>query len=211
LERLLETHHDRVYALCRRMLADEHDAQDAVQDALIAAVRALPRFDGRSSFSTWMYRIATNTCIDEMRRRRRRPVVGFDDPGHPVASAGGLGSPSAPDPADSVAGRVDLDAALQAVPTDFRAAVVLRDLCDLSYEEIAGVLEVPLGTVRSRIARGRGALADLLTSSESDLRPGSGSSQEDLGNSGSAAVVRSKGSTRAPTGDQEPEIEEPRR
>ena len=73
LETLLVGHYDRVHALCRRMLGNEADAVDAAQDALLSAVRSIARFDGRSSFGTWLYRIATNACLDELRRRRRRP------------------------------------------------------------------------------------------------------------------------------------------
>lgn len=154
LGHLLEAHYDRVYALCRRMTGNEADALDAAQDAMLAAVRSLGRFDGRSTFATWLYRVATNACLDELRRRRRRPWLARADDPQP--------DPPVADPAGSVADRVDLDRALAAVPPAFRAAVVLRDVCDLSYEEVAAVLDVPVGTVRSRLARGRGALADAL-------------------------------------------------
>jgi len=158
------------------MLGNDADALDATQDTLVAALRALGRFDGRSSFGTWIYRIATNTCIDEMRRRRRRPVTGVgadfaevaDDIS--VGSLGSFGSFGAPglfvepvssgaDPAETVAVRIDIDSALASLPVEFRTAVVLRDVCDLPYDEIAMILGVPVGTVRSRIARARSALA----------------------------------------------------
>jgi RNA polymerase sigma-70 factor (ECF subfamily) len=154
LDRLLRRHHDRLYALCRRLTGDPTDAADACQEALIAIVRGLDRFDGRSAFGTWAYRVATNACLDELRRRRRRP-----DPGLPEGP-GELAS--AIDEVEGSTTRVDVDAALRSLPADFRAAVVLRDLCGLSYDEIADVLEVPPGTVRSRIARGRAALVPLL-------------------------------------------------
>lgn len=154
LELLLRRHHDRLYALCRRMTGDAADGADACQEALIAIVRGLPRFDGRSTFGTWAYRVATNACLDEMRRRRRRPA-----PGLPPAGA----DPAAPgDGMEAATTRIDLDAALRSLPADFRAAVVLRDVCGLAYEEIGDILSIPAGTVRSRIARGRGALAPLL-------------------------------------------------
>jgi RNA polymerase sigma-70 factor (ECF subfamily) len=209
LETLVTAHYDRVHALCRRMLGNDSDALDATQDTLVAAIRGLGRFDGRSSFGTWIYRIATNTCIDEMRRRRRRPVIGlvadvaqtadefsFGAPGLFVVpratdadrsddigesrdagargtggaggaggfgGAGGLGGFGAAgggrDPADIVAARVDVDTALASLPLEFRTAVVLRDVCDLPYDEIAEILGVPVGTIRSRIARARSALA----------------------------------------------------
>lgn len=159
LDRLLRDHQDRIHAVCRRITGNDADALDATQDALIAVVRGLPRFDGRSRFSTWAYRVATNACLDELRRRRRRPLVGLPEHDGEV-----LDIPDASGRAvdADVADRLLLDAALAQLPDDFRAAVVLRDLCQLDYAEIAEVLEIPAGTVRSRIARGRGHLADLL-------------------------------------------------
>ena len=154
LDTLLRRHYDRLYALCRRMTGDAADAADACQEALIAIVRGLPAFDGRSAFGTWAYRVATNACLDELRRRRRRP-----EPGLPEGSAE---VPSSLDQIESSTTRVDLDRALQSLPTDYRAAVVLRDVCGLSYEEIGEALSIPAGTVRSRIARGRAALVPLL-------------------------------------------------
>ena len=165
LEDLLRRHHDRIYAVCRRMAGNEADGQDACQEALMAVVRGLGRFDGRSSFSTWAYRVATNACLDELRRRARRPEpVMPDHSGLELGSVTGGGAPpGSRDEAEGVAAALDVDAALARLPTDFRAAVVLRDLCDLSYEEIGGILGIPPGTVRSRIARGRAALVPMLS------------------------------------------------
>jgi RNA polymerase sigma-70 factor (ECF subfamily) len=116
-------------------------------------VRGLPRFDGRASFSTWAYRVTSNACLDELRRRRRRPLAAVPDGEVPERA----------DPAASIdttiAERLSLDDALSQLPDDYRVAVVLRDVCDLDYAEIATVLDIPPGTVRSRIARGRAALA----------------------------------------------------
>jgi RNA polymerase sigma-70 factor (ECF subfamily) len=149
LEVLLARHVDRVHAICRRLLGNPDDALDATQEALLAVARAIERFDARAAFTTWLYRVATNAAIDELRRRARRPVP--DDAVVEVAS--GRAGPEA------VVDRLDVDAALARIPEEFRAAVVLRDLCDLDYARIAAVLEIPPGTVRSRIARGRAALA----------------------------------------------------
>lgn len=170
LERLLRIHQPRIHAVCRRITGDDTDALDATQEALIAIVRGLPRFDGRSRFSTWAYRIATNACLDELRRRKRRPVVGL--PEHDGAAVD-LVDPTAADPATTVGERQEVDAALARLAPDFRVAVVLRDLCQLDYAEISEVLEIPAGTVRSRIARGRAQLADLITGNqtEPDERP----------------------------------------
>ncbi len=159
LEELLRRHQDRLYAVCRRLTGTDADAADACQDALIAIVRALPRYDARAAFGTWAYRIATNAALDELRRRRRRP-----EPADVSAEGSrGAGTAVAGDASGAVAARVDVDAALLRLPPEFRAAVVLRDLCDLSYDEIGEVLDIPAGTVRSRIARGRAALAEALT------------------------------------------------
>jgi len=151
LDRLLRGQYDRLYALCRRLTGDDADALDACQEALIAIARRLDRFDGRSSFSTWAYRVTTNACFDELRRRRRRPLTAIPDD-----------VPSAFDVGETTAARVDIDAALARLPMEYRAAVVLRDLCGLSYDEIGDTLGVPPGTVRSRISRGRTLLASLL-------------------------------------------------
>jgi RNA polymerase sigma-70 factor, ECF subfamily len=155
LESLLRRHHDRVYALCRRVTGNDTDALDATQEALLAICRGLDRFDGRSAFTTWLYRVTTNACLDELRRKSRRPAL-VDD-----SSFFERAAPTRPI-GDDTADRFDVDAALATLPPEFRAAVVLRDLCDLDYAEIARVLDVPAGTVRSRIARGRAAMAQAL-------------------------------------------------
>jgi RNA polymerase sigma-70 factor (ECF subfamily) len=150
---LLRRHTDRIHGICRRVLGNEQDALDATQQALIAIVRGLPAFDGRSQFTTWCYRIATNAAIDEGRRRNRRPVPIDTLPDRPAAAR-------ATD--EAVADRLDIDSALGALPDVYRAAVALRDLAGLEYAEIGEILDLPPGTVRSRIARGRAALADAL-------------------------------------------------
>ena len=160
LDQLLRRHVDRLHVLCRRILVSDADASDATQDGLIAIARGLAagRFDGRSAFGTWAYRVTTNVCLDELRRRRRRPeAMPFED----LERAGGTAD-TLPGPAAAVAERLDVQAALATLPVDFRAAVVLRDLCGLDYAEIAEILSIPPGTVRSRIARGRAALVPLL-------------------------------------------------
>ena len=140
------------------MTGHPEDALDATQEALIAVTRGLHRYDGRSLFTTWLYRVATNAALDELRRRKRRPEPAELVEDRPL---GGGGAGSAP-VESAVVARLDVDAALAGLSPEFRAAVVLRDLCDLDYAEIAEVLDVPIGTVRSRIARGRAAIADQL-------------------------------------------------
>jgi RNA polymerase sigma-70 factor (ECF subfamily) len=150
LETLLARHFDQIHAVCRRVLGHPEDALDATQESLIAITRGISRFDGRSRFTTWMYRVATNAALDEARRRRRRPL----------ASEHLSELSPTPDSTAAVDARLDVDAALATIPPDYRAAVALRDLAGLDYAEIATALEIPIGTVRSRIARGRAALAD---------------------------------------------------
>ena len=165
LDRLLRQHQPQVYAVCRRLCGNDADALDATQEALVSMVRGLARFDGRSKVSTWAYRIATNASLDELRRRSRRPVVGID--GTPVGKTEPADERT-PDPATSVTDADEVTRALDQLPVEFRAAVVLRDLCQLGYREIAEVLEVPPGTVRSRIARGRAQLAAHLGGNQTD-------------------------------------------
>jgi RNA polymerase sigma-70 factor (ECF subfamily) len=157
LDTLLRRHASMIHAVCRRVLTNADDALDAAQNAMIAVARHINTFDRRARFSTWCYRIATNAALDEARRRARRPapVDTLPEPrtdGVPVD--------------DAVADRIDIDAALALLSPDQRAAVALRDLLGLDYAEIAAVLEIPPGTVRSRIARGRAALADLIGTGE---------------------------------------------
>ncbi len=149
---LLDRYYDRIWAIARRMMVNHHDAEDATQQALIAVARGIGRFDGRAAISTWMHRVAVNACLDELRRRQRTPrpldEVPETEPRHS----------SGPDPATAIVERDAIDAAMSDLAPEFRAAVVLRDVCDLDYDEIAEILAVPGGTVRSRIARGRRVL-----------------------------------------------------
>ena len=155
LDQLLRRHHDKVWGICRRLAGNDADALDATQEALIAVATRLNRFDGKSRFTTWLYRVTTNACLDELRRRARQPLVGLDAAFESVDL-------SAPPVDGLVADRLLIDAALARLPEEFRVAVVLRDLLDLDYAEISEILDIPPGTVRSRIARGRTALATFL-------------------------------------------------
>jgi RNA polymerase sigma-70 factor, ECF subfamily len=156
LDQLLRRHYDRIHAVCRRIAGSTRDADDACQEALIKITRSLPRFDGRSSFSTWAYRIATNASLDELRKRQRRPALhAVDDGDRPIEHA----DPAAGARLDHISDRLLLDEALADLPDDLRTAVVLRDVGDLDYQEIADALDIPIGTVKSRISRGRAALA----------------------------------------------------
>ena len=158
LDQLLRRHYDRIHAVCRRIAGSSRDADDACQEALIKITRGLPRFDGNSAFGTWAYRIATNAALDELRKRNRRPLLALvndDDDDHPREPI----DPSADRHVEAVADRLAIDDALSELSEEFRVAVTLRDVLDLDYAEIASVLDVPVGTVKSRIARGRAMLA----------------------------------------------------
>lgn len=145
--------------MCHRIVSNSADADDATQMALISVVRALPSFDRRSKFSTWVYRIATNAALDEIRRTKRRPLPADHDT---LDAQVGPGTHS---PTDAVDAHIDVTAALAQLPEEFRTTVVLRHVADLEYEEIAMALEIPVGTVRSRLARGRAQLAEILGNS----------------------------------------------
>ncbi len=161
LDQLLRRHYDRVFGVCRRITANEADAADAAQEAMISIVRGLANFDGRSSFSTWVYRVATNASLDELRRRRRRPIA-IIGPRDTDDTQLDIADPSSGSRIEALGDRLAIDAALLVLPEEFRVAVVLRDIGDLDYAEIALVLDVPIGTVKSRIARGRAILATQL-------------------------------------------------
>ena len=159
LDQLLRRHYDRVHSVCRRITGSASDADDACQEALIKIVRNLPRFDGRSSFGTWAYRIATNASLDELRKRQRRPSLPrlVDDrarrPTTRIARSIWRRRAGRRSTRSTISSRST--AALDGLSEDFRVVVVLRDVIDLDYQEIAEVLDIPLGTVKSRIARAR--------------------------------------------------------
>ena len=157
---LLRRHYNQIYAVCRRLAGNEADALDATQEALITLVRRIDRFDGRSKFTTWMHRVVVNACLDELRRRGRRPVPTAVEE-QPLAVA------ERP-VADAVADRIDVESALAQLPVTFREPLVLCDQLGMSYEEIAQEMDIPPGTVRSRISRGRRRLAEVLNGNPED-------------------------------------------
>ena len=157
LEILLDRHHDRLRAVCAKVVGRGADADDATHMALISIVRNLDKFDGRARFTTWSYRIATNAAIDELRKNQRRRARSIDDDEDhlQIAASGDLG--------EATTARLVVNEALEQLAEEFRLPVILRDLCGLDYEQIGEVLEIAPGTVRSRIARGRSKLADAVS------------------------------------------------
>ena len=153
---LVARHERRIYGLCLRILGNREDAEDATQEAFLAALRKASSFRRAAAFSTWLYRIAVNAATDQARRRgrSRRAALDPEDAGLAVAPGGELG--------EVVASAVVVQAALARVPEEFRVAVVICDLYRIPYADAAQILEVPVGTVKSRVFRGRLALAECL-------------------------------------------------
>jgi RNA polymerase sigma-70 factor (ECF subfamily) len=154
---LVARHRDRLWAVAIRTLGDREEAADAVQDALISAYRAADRFRGDSAVTTWLHRIVVNACLDRARRRQSRPTVPLPEV-ETTAVRAAPGWPSDPD-TDT---RVMVWAALAQLPADQRAPLVLLDIEGYSVAEIAEMLGIAEGTVKSRCARGRARLAVLL-------------------------------------------------
>ncbi len=171
---LVLAYQSQVYNFAYRIMGDSDSAADATQEAFLSAYRALHGYRG-GSFRSWMLRIVTNACYDEMRRRKRRPVSSLDalyvedptpDAELPVSH---LESP------EGYTARHELNQAIQAglteLPEDQRVTLVLSDVQGMSYEEIAQVTSVNLGTVKSRLSRARAKLRDYLLS-QGELLPG---------------------------------------
>lgn len=160
---LVRRYQHRLYHSLVHMLGSSEDAQDVAQDAFVQAFQKLGTFRGQSGFYSWLYRIAMNTAISS-RRKSRRPTVSVEamreQAGIEPADQRGIAAPSH---AMEVADRqTAVRTALAALSEEFRTCVVLKEMDGLSYEEIAGILECPIGTVRSRIHRGRLELREKL-------------------------------------------------
>ena len=152
---VMRVHQDRVFSVCFRILGDREKALDATQDTFLTVFRKAGQFQGRSAVGTWIYRIAVNTCYDQLRRTQRRPSESLPD--HVD-----LSDPSAEEAIESAAVRPEIELALTQLPADFRNAVILSDLEGLPLPDIAEILGVPVGTVKSRVFRGRRLLANHL-------------------------------------------------
>jgi RNA polymerase sigma-70 factor, ECF subfamily len=164
---LFHRHRDRLWAVAVRTLADREEAADALQDALLSAHRAAAHFRGDSAVTTWLHRIVVNACLDRIRRRQAHPTVPLPDGSRQRDSDRRTGSaePAAPAPDHDTA--LVVRQALASLPPNQRTALVLVDVQGYPIAEVAAILGVAEGTVKSRCARGRARLAALL----SDLRP----------------------------------------
>ncbi|MEX0663406.1 MAG: sigma-70 family RNA polymerase sigma factor [Acidimicrobiia bacterium] len=147
-EEVAREHGAFLYRVAYRLVGNHYDAQDLVQEALLRVRKGLERYEP-GSLEGWLARIVTNVFLDDVRRKQRRPTDALpDDPDRVLPE-----SPSAEDASAELS--EEIQAALASLPPEFRVPVVLCDVADQSYEQIADALEVPLGTVRSRIHRGR--------------------------------------------------------
>jgi RNA polymerase sigma-70 factor, ECF subfamily len=173
---IVRLHRDRLWAVALRTLGDPDEAADALQDALISAMRHAASFRGDSMLSTWLHRIVVNACLDRLRRRAARPTVALPDDDHVPAAL-----------RDEYADRdvaADVHAALATLPYEQRAAIVLVDIEGYPVGDVAAMLDVPTGTVKSRCARGRAKLVPLLAHLN-----GRASAAPTAGNPGSAGGV----------------------
>ncbi|MDX6274586.1 MAG: hypothetical protein QOJ92_1796 [Frankiales bacterium] len=157
-DEVVQLHSARVYRLAYRLTGNPHDAEDLTQDVFVRVFRSLANYVP-GTFEGWLHRITTNLFLDQVRRKHR---IRFDPLAEDANDRLASRERGPSDVYDDTHFDPDVHAALQALPPDFRAAVVLCDIEGLSYEEIAATLGVKLGTVRSRIHRGRNQLRDAL-------------------------------------------------
>lgn len=161
-EELIRQYEKKVYTLCFRMCGNSEDAEEAAQDAFLALWRGIDRFRQESTLSTWIYRLATNACIDTLRRRKKQSgSVSLDDEELFVDAVD-----TSPQPQETVEHRETqklLQEGLSALPEEYRKVLILREIEGLSYTEIAESASIELGTVKSRISRGRSLLRNFLS------------------------------------------------
>lgn len=177
LATLLERYQDRLYAICVRMVTDQDRARDLLQDAMVRIIQGLDRFSGRSRLSTWMIRVTMNACLTDMRRQKIRKTASLDVRKASSEGRAGIGGGSGAslasklyDSAELTAAeavqreelRQDLYTAFERLDPAHRAILILRDMNSLDYSQIAETLDIPEGTVKSRLFRARAALRDTI-------------------------------------------------
>lgn len=161
-EELVLKYQDRIYNLCRNMLGNTHDAEDAAQDTFIKAYQNLDNFRPEASFYTWLYRIAVNTCLDYKKKPFFESFVKKADEGEEFIDEPASDRPSPEKLYESKQIGLALHNSIRKLPSKLRTAIVLKEIEGLSYEEIADILELSIGTVKSRISRAREELRALL-------------------------------------------------
>ena len=165
-EQLVRAYEKRVFALTLRMCGNPEDAAEAAQEAFLAVWQGLKFFRGESSFSTWLYRLASNACVDLLRREgRHRAAAGpsLDDEELRLETADPAPTPQ--EAAERADLRRQIENGLRALPAEYRQVLILREMHQLSYEEIGQTLSLDPGTVKSRISRGRKRLQKFLMES----------------------------------------------
>jgi len=153
-EELLLKYKDRIYTLCRYLLEDHHDADDAAQDTFVKAFQELKGFTPTASFYTWLYRIAVNTCLDQRRKVSLRKRLFVSD-GASFLDTASSQSPSPESDYETRQALLSLQTTLNHLSAKLRVPLVMKEVEELSYEEIAAALDVSVGTVKSRISRAR--------------------------------------------------------
>lgn len=164
---IVDAYQDRLFTLAYRLLSDASEAQDAVQETFIRIYSHLPRYDGRYAFSTWIYRIATNVCIDRLRQRRAETSLDMmwsdrDEGGYDPHERLAGREPTPEEALLSAETSGEIQRALGDLPDAYRAVLVLRYIQELSLQEIGEVLQAPVSTVKTRLHRGREAMKLLL-------------------------------------------------
>ena len=165
-EKLIEAYQKKIFNLAYRMTGNFDDAGDMAQEALVRIFKSIANFREQSSFSTWVYRITTNVCLDELRKKKNKKVYSLDEEIH--AEDGEIQRQiMSDDPLpDEIAEKEELkrivNSAINSLPEEQKIVITLRDLQGLSYDEISEVLDCPVGTVKSRINRARQALKNVL-------------------------------------------------
>ena len=161
-EELFSSNYTRIYNLCYRMMRSPQDAEDMLQETMLKAWRKLKSFRQSSSFSTWLHRIAVNTCLDEIRRKKdkKTSIEEMQEYGRQIEDTASASFDQ------RAADRQALEEALSKLKERDRVIIVLRDVQGYSYEELSEILECPMGTVRSRLSRARSAMVKIINDME---------------------------------------------
>nr|WP_068555001.1 sigma-70 family RNA polymerase sigma factor [Thermotalea metallivorans]KXG77098.1 ECF RNA polymerase sigma-E factor [Thermotalea metallivorans] len=169
-ETLIREYQTVAFNIAFRMLGNMEDANDVTQEALIKVYKSIKTFHGQSSFSTWLYRIVTNTCLDELRKRKRQKAYSYH---HPIETEDGEIERDMEDYGNSTEEIVErketiksIQDAINALPEQHKTVIVLRDIRGFNYEQIAEILDCPQGTIKSRISRARISLKEIIEKKE---------------------------------------------
>jgi RNA polymerase sigma-70 factor (ECF subfamily) len=178
---LLRSYQRRMFAVCYRMVRNDEDARDLTQESMVKVLEGLATFDARARLSTWVIRVTMNCCLSHLRKRKLRRHLSLDAPGDtaPSASHGEHGGLNVADTRElGAAAGVERDEAsrlvvraLDSLDPDMRAVLVLRDMQDLDYQQIAEVIDAPVGTVKSRLFRARAALREAIDRTSANGSP----------------------------------------